>query len=146
MVLSIIGSLELMSLVPGSWRLSASMVLQTTAFATLIYFLYRVVRLVHYVRWVNKVYGDMPGPKERHWFFGSFYYVSRLHRCFYTNTNFKTIYVPHRRGGGHIVFGADPVGVGISVSVGVGVGVGVSVSVSVSVGVGVTLSCLHDIS
>ena len=45
-------------------------------------------------------------------------------------------YVPHQRGGGHIVFGADPVGVGVSVSVGVGVGVGVSV----------TLSCLHDIS
>ena len=41
-------------------------------------------------------------------------------------------YVPHRRRGGHIVFGADPVGVGVSV----GVGVGVSV----------TLSCLHDIS
>ena len=37
-----------------------------------------------------------------------------------------THYVPHRRGGGHIVFGADPVGVGVSV--------------------GVTLSCLHDIS
>ena len=35
-------------------------------------------------------------------------------------------YVPHRRGGGHVVFGADPVGVDISVSV--------------------TLSCLHDIS
>ena len=35
-------------------------------------------------------------------------------------------YVPNRRGGGHIVFGADPVGVGVSVSV--------------------TLSCLHVIS
>ena len=35
-----------------------------------------------------------------------------------------TINVPHRRGGGHIVFGADPVGVGVSV----------------------TLSCLHDTS
>ena len=34
----------------------------------------------------------------------------------------------NRRGGGHIVFGADPVGVGVRVSV------------------GVTLSCLHDIS
>ena len=44
------------------------------------------------------------------------------------------IYVPHRRGGGHIVFGADPVGVGVSVGVGVGDGVSV------------TLSCLHDIS
>ena len=32
-------------------------------------------------------------------------------------------YVPHRRGGGHIVFGADPVGVGV----------------------GMTLSCLQDI-
>ena len=37
---------------------------------------------------------------------------------------------PHRRGGGHIVFGVDPVGVGIIVGV----------------GVSVTLSCLHDIS
>ena len=39
---------------------------------------------------------------------------------------------PTERGGGHIVFNADPVGV--------------SVSVGVGVGVGVTLSCLHDIS
>ena len=31
-------------------------------------------------------------------------------------------YVPHWRGGGHIVFGADPVGIGV----------------------GVTLSCMHD--
>ena len=45
---------------------------------------------------------------------------------------FPLCYVPHRRGGGHIVFGADPVGVGVSV--------GFSISVSV------TLSCLHDIS
>ena len=37
------------------------------------------------------------------------------------------IYVPHWRGGGHIVFGADPVGVGVSVG-------------------SVTLPCLHDIS
>ena len=36
---------------------------------------------------------------------------------------------PLRRGGGHIVFGVDPVGVGV------GVGVGVSVAF-----------CLHDIS
>ena len=40
------------------------------------------------------------------------------------------IYVSSRRGGGHIVFGADPVRVGVSVGV----------------GVSVTLSCLHDIS
>ena len=44
----------------------------------------------------------------------------------------SSIYVPHRRGGGHIVSGVDPVDVGVSV------GVGVSVSV--------TLYCLHDIS
>ena len=37
-------------------------------------------------------------------------------------------YVPHRRGGDNIVFGADPVGVGVTVAI------------------GVTLSCLHDIS
>ena len=39
-------------------------------------------------------------------------------------------YVPHRRGKGHIVFGAEPVGVGVSVGV----------------SIGETLSCLHDIS
>ena len=37
---------------------------------------------------------------------------------------------PTERAGGHIVFGADPVGVGVS---------------SVDVDIGVTLSCLHDI-
>ena len=37
------------------------------------------------------------------------------------------IFVPHRRGGGHVVFGADLVGI------------------VVSVGVSVTLSCLHDV-
>ena len=43
-------------------------------------------------------------------------------------SEYSNNYVPHRRGGGHTVFGADPVGV------------------SVSVGVNMTLSCLHDIS
>ena len=45
---------------------------------------------------------------------------------------FNKNYVPHRRGGAHIVFGADPVGVGISVGV--------------SVSIGVRLSCVHHIS
>ena len=45
-------------------------------------------------------------------------------------------YIPHRRGAGNIVFGADPVGVGVGVGVGGGVGIDV----------GVTLSCMHDIS
>ena len=49
-----------------------------------------------------------------------------------TLKNSLSVYEKRRRGGGHIVFGADPVGVGVSA----GVGVGVSV----------TLSCLHDIS
>ena len=42
--------------------------------------------------------------------------------CLATGLNFY--YVPHRMGGGHIVFGADPV----------------------DVSAGVTLPCLHDIS
>ena len=46
---------------------------------------------------------------------------------------FSFHYVPHRKGGGHIAFGVDPVGVVVSVSVG-------------PVNVGVTLSGLHDIS
>ena len=54
---------------------------------------------------------------------------SNLKICFPRKTLIWN-YVPHRRGRGHIVFGADPVGVGVSVSV----------------GVSVTLSCLHDIS
>ena len=45
-----------------------------------------------------------------------------------TRRVFGDNYVPHRRGGRHIVFGVDPVGVGVSI------------------GVSVTLSCLHDIS
>ena len=55
--------------------------------------------------------------------------MSTYNICFYGEISIN-YYVPHRRGGGHIVFGADPVGVGISVGV----------------GVSVTLSCLHDIS
>ena len=39
-------------------------------------------------------------------------------------------YVPHQRGGGHIVFGADPVDVGVSIGI----------------GISVTLSHLHDMS
>ena len=74
----IIDALEITSLVPGTWRFSASVVLQSTAIAALVCFIYRVTRLVNYVRWVNKVYGDLPGPKERHWFFGSFYYVRHV--------------------------------------------------------------------
>lgn len=73
----IIDALEITSLVPGTWRFSASVVLQSTAIAALVCFIYRVIRLVNYVRWVNKVYGDLPGPKERHWFFGSFYYFPK---------------------------------------------------------------------
>ena len=41
-------------------------------------------------------------------------------------SNLMLNYVPHQRGGGHIVFGADPVGVGVRF--------------------GVTLYCLHDVS
>ena len=37
---------------------------------------------------------------------------------------------PHLRGGGHIVFGADPVGFGV----------GVGICVGVSIGVGITLT------
>ena len=45
---------------------------------------------------------------------------------------------PHNRmGGGHIAFGADPVGVGVGVRVGVSVGVGVRVRVA---------RCLHSTS
>ena len=44
--------------------------------------------------------------------------------CPCTRAMFKLLYVPHRRGGGRIVFGADPIGVGV----------------------GMTLSCLHNIS
>ena len=70
-------SLEDMSFGPGTWILSASLILKTTALVVLIYVTYRVIRLVQYIRWTNKVFGDMPGPKERHWFFGSFYYFPK---------------------------------------------------------------------
>ena len=53
----------------------------------------------------------------------------RNHTLFLTGKTqaLMNIYVPHRRGGGHIIFGVDPVGVGV--------GIGVSVTL-----------CLHDIS
>ena len=41
---------------------------------------------------------------------------------------FANIYVPPTEGGGHIVFGAVPVGVGVGVGVSVGVGVRVRVA------------------
>ena len=56
--------------------------------------------------------------------------VTRRNGVLNLTTFNKDNYVPHRRGGGHIIFDADPVGVGVSVIV----------------SVGVTLSCLHDIS
>ena len=56
--------------------------------------------------------------------------VARFHSriCFEMSMAVLHNYVPHRRGGGYIVFGADLVGIGVSV------------------GISVTLSCLHDIS
>lgn len=76
MVFGIIGSLELSSLVPGSWRLSTSLVLQTTALALVLYVIFKVVSLIVRGRHVQRDFGDYPGPKETHWLFGSFYYVS----------------------------------------------------------------------
>ena len=64
--------------------------------------------------------------------------ASTNEKCHFAISWARSCYVPHRRGGGHIVFGANPVGIGVCV--------GVVVGVSVSVGVGVILSCLHDIS
>ena len=46
------------------------------------------------------------------------------------NGTHNHIYVPPTEGGGHIVFGAVPVGVDVGVSVGVGVRVGVRVRVA----------------
>ena len=66
-----------MAVNPVPWTLSVALVLRTTVLALLIYATYKVIRLVHYVRWANKMFGDAPGPKERHWFFGSFYYFPK---------------------------------------------------------------------
>lgn len=77
MVFGIIGSLELSSLVPGSWRLSTSLVLQTTALALVLYVIFKVVSLIVRGRRVQRDFGDYPGPKETHWLFGSFYYFPK---------------------------------------------------------------------
>ena len=60
-----------------TWTLSVAVVLRTTVVAFLVYVVYKVIRLVQYIRWANKEFGDAPGPKERHWFFGSFYYFPK---------------------------------------------------------------------
>ena len=72
----ILGSLEVTSLVPGSCRLSGSMILQTTALAILLWIVLKVVQYVRYRRWLEKEFGDAPGPKEKHWLFGSLANVS----------------------------------------------------------------------
>ena len=76
MVFGIIGSLELSSLVPGTWRLSTSMVIQAAVLAVVMYVVYKIVSLVQRGRRVQHEFGDMPGPEGTHWLFGSFYYVS----------------------------------------------------------------------
>ena len=76
MVIGIIGSLELSSLVPGTWRLSTSMVIQAAVLAVVMYVVYKIVSLVQRGRRVQHEFGDMPGPEGTHWLFGSFYYVS----------------------------------------------------------------------
>ena len=78
MVFGIIGSLELASLVPGSWRLSTSLVLQTTAIALALYVVFKIASLIQRGRRVHRDFGDFPGPKETHWLFGSFYFVSTV--------------------------------------------------------------------
>ena len=72
----ILGSLEVTSLVPGSWRQSGSMILQTTALTILIWIVLKVVQYVRYRRWLEKEFGDAPGPKEKHWLFGNLANVS----------------------------------------------------------------------
>ena len=62
---------------PETWTLSVAAVLRTTAIAFLVYVTYNVVRFVYYIRWTNNEFGDAPGPKERHWFFGSGYYFPK---------------------------------------------------------------------
>ena len=74
--MGITGNLELSSLVPISWRMSTSMVLQTTALAVVIYIVYKIASLILRGKCVQRDYGDLPGPEETHWLFGSFYYVS----------------------------------------------------------------------
>ena len=76
MIFGITGSLELASLVPASWRLSTSLVLQTAALVFVVYVVIKIINFVLRGRRIQKEFGDYPGPKETHWLFGSFYYVS----------------------------------------------------------------------
>ena len=66
-----------MTLDPTTWIPSVALVLRTTLITLLIYATYKVIGFIQYVRWANRVFGDAPGPKERHWFFGSFYYFPK---------------------------------------------------------------------
>ena len=78
---------------------------------------------------------DFPVPTEHQWWILFFLHTGQNFSRFslvqtnfivypYYNRSVGCHYFPHRKEGGHIVFGADPVGVDVSV----------------------TLSCLHDIS
>ena len=85
MVFGITGTLELASLVPSSWRLSTSLVLQTSALVLLVYAVFKIVNFILRSRRLQKEFGDYPGPKEAHWLFGSFHCVSISCRlpCYY---------------------------------------------------------------
>lgn len=71
-MLSLIGSLDLTSLVPSTYRASTSLVLQTTLLIGAIFAIFKLISFIRYRRQVERIFGDLPGPKERNWLYGSF--------------------------------------------------------------------------
>ncbi|XP_052819369.1 leukotriene-B4 omega-hydroxylase 3-like [Mya arenaria] len=71
-MLPILGSLDVASLVPATYRASTSLVLQTVLLAAGLYIFGKLVTFIRWHRRTDKLFGNVPGPKERHWLFGSF--------------------------------------------------------------------------
>lgn len=68
----LLGSLDLASLVPGTYRASTSLVLQTLLLAGVVLGLFKLVAFLKRRMRNERIFGNLPGPKERNWLYGSF--------------------------------------------------------------------------
>lgn len=71
-MLTILGTLDFASLVPSTYRASASMVLQTVFLIAGLLLLSKLVSFLRMRRRNERIFGNLPGPKKRNWLHGSF--------------------------------------------------------------------------
>lgn len=77
-MLGFLGSLDLTTLVPGTYRASTSLILQTTFLIGAIFVVFKIISFIRYRLHIEKVFGNLPGPKQRNWLYGSFIVMRKL--------------------------------------------------------------------